>query len=158
MDTVVRRAELPDAPAIALVHLATHREAYAEAIGLDLIEQYSLEIREGIWTNSLERGTSKIWVAEREGRIVGFSSSGPPRDDPPVRPLELWTLYLLQSEHGTGAGQALLDAAVADKPASLWVLAQNPRARRFYERNGFVLDGAEKRDPRWKALDLRMVR
>jgi ribosomal protein S18 acetylase RimI-like enzyme len=30
--------------------------------------------------------------------------------------------------------------------AILWVLADNPRARAFYEREGWALDGAEKTD------------
>ena len=158
MDTVVRRAELHDASAIARVHLASHLEAYSHAIDRSLLEGFTLEIREGVWTRSLEHEGSDVWVAERDGDLVGFASSGPSRDDPPVRPLELWSLYLLQAEHGSGAGQLLLDAAVADRPASLWVLAQNPRARRFYERNRFALDGAEKLDGRWDVLDLRMVR
>ncbi|MES2171145.1 MAG: GNAT family N-acetyltransferase [Actinomycetota bacterium] len=158
MNTVVRRAELLDAPAIARVHLAAHLEAYSHVIDPALLEDFTLEMREGVWAKSLEHGGSDVWVAERDGEIVGFSSSGPPRDDPPARPLELWSLYLLQSEHGSGAGQLLLDVAVADRPTSLWVLGQNPRARRFYERNGFALDGAQKLDARWNVVDLRMVR
>lgn len=129
MDTVVRRAELPDAPALARVHL----ETYFEQLGREKLESFTVEMREVVWTNSLERNNNGTWVAERDGRILGFSRSGPPRDGPPVRQLELWALYLLQAEHGTGAGQALLDAPVAESPASLWVLASNPRARRFYE-------------------------
>ncbi|MCU1413496.1 MAG: hypothetical protein JWN80_836 [Microbacteriaceae bacterium] len=158
MDTVVRRAELPDAPALARVHLASHLETYSAVIDPAVLTEYSLETREGIWASSLERRVNDVWIAEREGELVGFASAGPSRDDPPDPPQELWSLYLLQAEHGSGTGQALLDAAIADQPSSLWVLAQNPRARRFYERNGFALDGTEKIYHRWNALELRMVR
>jgi hypothetical protein len=53
----------------------------------------------------------------------------------------------------------LLDAAIGDRPASLWVLDDNPRAREFYRRNGFAPDGAEKLDERWGSIrEIRMVR
>lgn len=50
-------------------------------------------------------------------------------------------LYVLESAHGTGVGQMLLDAALRDRPASLSVAADNPRAHAFYRRNGFRPDG-----------------
>lgn len=55
--------------------------------------------------------------------------------------------------HGTGAGQLLLDAVLGDSPALLWVAKDNPRARRFYARNGFAADGAEE-----EAMGLTVVR
>jgi len=51
-------------------------------------------------------------------------------------------LYTASHTHGTGLGQALLDAALPGRrPAYLWVYDENRRAVRFYERNGFVRDG-----------------
>ena len=52
------------------------------------------------------------------------------------RDLELESLYVLASRHGSGAGQSLLDAVISDRPAYLWVADNNPRARAFYTRNG----------------------
>ncbi|GAA3074505.1 hypothetical protein [Actinocorallia glomerata] len=44
-------------------------------------------------------------------------------------------------------------------PAQLWVAAENPRARRFYERQGFRADGAEVVDDDAEGLrEIRMVR
>jgi GNAT superfamily N-acetyltransferase len=98
-------------------------------------------------------------VAEADGAVVGFAQAVPSRDDPPVRPLELASLYLRAALHGSGLGQALLDAAVGDRPASLWVAEVNPRARRFYERNGFVPDGARQVLGAWEGLiEVRLVR
>ena len=43
--------------------------------------------------------------------------------------------------------------------ASVWVAAENPRARRFYEKLGFAPDGAEKVEEHLgNLLDIRMVR
>jgi len=53
----------------------------------------------------------------------------------------------------------LLDAALGDQPALLWVAEQNPRAIAFYQRNGFSFDGQVLDDPTAPLItDLRMVR
>jgi len=69
-----------------------------------------------------------------------------PDDDAP-RERELYFLYLLSAWHGTGIGQQLFDAAVGDEAVSLWVAEDNPRAHRFYQRNGFAADGSRKTEP-----------
>lgn len=52
-------------------------------------------------------------------------------------------LYVLTAEHGTGAGQALLDAVLDPaETAGLWVADLSSRARAFYGKNGFTADGA----------------
>ena len=38
----------------------------------------------------------------------------------------------------------LVDAGIGNEPASLWCATANPRARTFYERNGFRADGVIK--------------
>ena len=61
---------------------------------------------------------------------------------------ELYALYLLPAWWSAGVGRALmtsvLDALRGDRyrRVVLWVLADNARARRFYERAGFTLDGS----------------
>ncbi|WP_369126832.1 GNAT family N-acetyltransferase, partial [Aeromonas veronii] len=72
---------------------------------------------------------------------IGFAAVEATPGADAVRPEELTMLYLLASTHGGGAGQALLDAVLADRPASLWVAADNPRAHAFYRRNRFAPDG-----------------
>ena len=60
---------------------------------------------------------------------------------------EVVSLYLLPESMGKGYGKALLAAAVRRlaeqgfRDALLWVLEENRRARRFYERAGFTLTG-----------------
>jgi ribosomal protein S18 acetylase RimI-like enzyme len=59
----------------------------------------------------------------------------------------LYALYLLPAWWSAGVGRALmvsvLDALRGDRyrRVVLWVLADNARARRFYERAGFTVDG-----------------
>ncbi|CAM5299245.1 Ribosomal protein S18 acetylase RimI-like enzyme OS=Streptomyces violarus OX=67380 GN=FHS41_001284 PE=4 SV=1 [Streptomyces violarus] len=61
----------------------------------------------------------------------------------------MYAIYVHPEHLGRGTGQALLAEAVARCAAAghgrllLWVLKENGRARRFYERAGFEADGAE---------------
>jgi GNAT superfamily N-acetyltransferase len=64
---------------------------------------------------------------------------------------ELYGVYVLPEAWGTGAGGELMETALAElgaafREAILWVLEDNPRARRFYEKHGWQPDGATKRD------------
>ena len=93
--------------------------------------------------------------------IVGYAAFGPERDvlDMPwPYPLtsagsggkvaELYALYVHPAWWSTGTGRALMDQVLAKVRAAgygcitLWVLEANARARRFYQRAGFIPDGA----------------
>lgn len=162
-ESVVRLATVDDAEAIARVHVRSWRETYTGKLPDAVIEgrpvaQRAAALRRLIAGESA-RGPQKVWVAERGGEVVGFAWAGASVDPDRRGGTELFTIYVLRAHHGGGAGQRLLDAALGDAPASLWVLEDNPRARAFYERNGFVADGTAKDDERLGgAHEIRMVR
>ena len=81
-------------------------------------------------------------VAEDASGIVGFAAVQTTAEQDAVRAEELTMLYVLARAHGSGVGQSLLDTVLAERPASLWVAADNPRAHAFYRRNRFAPDGA----------------
>ncbi|WP_019181450.1 GNAT family N-acetyltransferase [Microbacterium yannicii] len=162
-DVTVRIATTDDALAIARVHLQTWRETYTGKLADDVIEGRPIPERAAALVRLLSGespfGPQTLWVAEREGTIVGFAWAGDCRDEDRTGQAELYAINVLRAHHGSGAGQRLLDASVGDDAASLWVLEDNPRARAFYERNRFVADGATKDDERLGgAHEIRMVR
>lgn len=55
---------------------------------------------------------------------------------------ELHALYVTPTAWGQGIGARLLVAA--GPVQHLWVLRDNSRGRRFWERHGWVLDGTER--------------
>jgi ribosomal protein S18 acetylase RimI-like enzyme len=164
MAGTVRKATIDDAEAIGRVHYAAHVETYTGKFPEGVIESFPPEQRARSWERILSESPGEVWVAEVGGdgsplEVVGFASAVAARDDDPPRELELAAIYLLAAHHASGLGQMLLDAAIGDRPASLWVLDDNPRAREFYRRNGFAPDGAEKLDERWGSIrEIRMVR
>jgi ribosomal protein S18 acetylase RimI-like enzyme len=159
MTGTVRRAVVDDAVAVGRVHYAAHVETYTGKFPDGVIEADPPEQRAARWERILSEGLGEVWVAEVDREVVGFAGSTPARDEDPPRELELASIYLLAAHHGSGLGQALLDAALGGRPASLWVLDDNPRAQAFYRRNGFESDGAAKIDERFGGIrEIRMVR
>jgi GNAT superfamily N-acetyltransferase len=113
-----------------------------------------------MWTTALtdERYRHhRAAVAARDDELVGIAMSGPPRDLTAPWARQLNVLYVCSSDHGTGAGQALLDAVIDPaETAALWVAHPNPRAQAFYRKHGFAPDGTAQVQDGIRAI--RMIR
>jgi GNAT superfamily N-acetyltransferase len=139
----IRAARPEDARGIAEVHVRTWQAAYRHVFPSELLDQLSVDEREPRWRRWLEAGTG-IWVAVEDDAVVGFAAAGPSRTEEIAA--ELYAIYVLPEHWGSAAAHELM-SAVTDwfrdegyKSAMLWVLAGNPRARRFYEREGWQFD------------------
>jgi ribosomal protein S18 acetylase RimI-like enzyme len=147
----LRRATAGDAEAIAEIQVETWRVAYAHAFSPEFLDNLSVDERRDLWARTLSAGTFDVFVAELEGRVAGFVSSGPAEDESALG--ELFALYVEPTGWGKGAGRALLERAeralrdAGLDTAVLWVLEDNPRARRLYEAAGWSTDGGRKRLP-----------
>lgn len=85
---------------------------------------------------------NRVAVAERDGELVGIAMSGPPLNGDAVWPRQLYVLYVLAADHGTGAGPALLEAVLdPEESVALWVADPNHRSQAFYRKHCFVADG-----------------
>lgn len=142
-DFLVRRAGVEDALQIADVHVATWRETYGPLLPAGALDSLDAGERAQKWAGIIAGG-KEVLVAEDAGGIVAWASGGPGRDDDAPVDRELEGIYSPARVHGSGVGQLLLDAVIADSPAYLWVLDGNARAEAFYRRNGFRRDGAER--------------
>ncbi len=165
--TIVREALPSDAQGIARTHVDSWRETYSGVLDDRFFSEEAFARRLQFWTRylSMEPRPGRMAVALRDGNVIGFANAGdaigPDAEHgfTPVRPLHMFSIYLLAAAHGTGGGQSLLDAVVGAEPAQLWVLHGNARAISFYKRNGFAFDGVEYTDPAdAKMVELRMVR
>jgi GNAT superfamily N-acetyltransferase len=143
----IRSARLTDAPAIARVHVQSWQAAYRDVVPGEYLDTLDAEKREPLWRESISRGTPEIWVAEVQSRVVGWSAFGMSRDpDAQSHTGELEAIYLLQDYWHTGTGWALWLVSrrrLVERGFSvvtLWTLADNLRASRFYAAAGFTPD------------------
>lgn len=147
-EAVVRPVRDVDAEALGRVHATCWHETYDHLISEATLANLSPRRMAELWTHWMNQGEEfHQFAALVDGEIVGFSGSGPARDNEAPRARELYFIYLLDAYHGTGIGQKLFDAACGDTPAYLWVASDNPRAHGFYKRNGFTPDGEEQTQP-----------
>jgi GNAT superfamily N-acetyltransferase len=143
----VRRATVADALGIAEIHVRAWQVAYRHAFPPEKLDALSVDERAERWRRVL--GEETVYVAEEGGALLGWASGGTCRDDEADG--ELYGIYVAPDVWGNGAGRALIervedDLAGAHAEAVLWVLEDNPRARRFYELAGWHLDGGRKRE------------
>lgn len=149
---IIRRATEGDAPAIASVHVCSWKWAYRGILPDSYLDNLSTADRGKMHAERLaDEGDTRTWIAERDGMIVGFASTGPSRDpDALLGDAEVGAIYLLEDAVGTGIGAAIFEHATTDllargyKRITLWVLTTNGRARRFYEKSGWTLEGSSK--------------
>lgn len=129
----VRRATEDDTDAVRRVGHATWPAKYTFApeghVEHGLATYWSEEVvRQGL-------RDMPTWIAEVDGEVVGMANLDP-RREPPV----IWKLYVVPGAQGSGAGTALIEAAIAEAvwPVRLEYADGNDRAARFYARLGFV--------------------
>jgi ribosomal protein S18 acetylase RimI-like enzyme len=149
----VRPSTVDDQDVIAAVRVATWRAAYRGIVPAGYLDAMD-PVAQGARRRSrfgTRPETDYEYVAGAHGGIAGFVQGGRYRDDddPTAGSGEVYALYVLPETQGAGAGGVLLGAAVQHLrerllvPVLLWVLRDNTPSRRFYERCGFVADGAE---------------
>jgi GNAT superfamily N-acetyltransferase len=156
MTFVVREARPDDGPAMGVIHVAAWRSAYVGVMSdsyLESLDPTTFGLR---WEASLRESTggSTVLVVLDDDRIVAMCAVGSLRDrSEPADPTgELMMLNADPTAFGTGAATELHTAALealrdqGHLSAALWVVDRNPRARRFYEREGWAADGVERVD------------
>ncbi|MFJ8577628.1 GNAT family N-acetyltransferase [Micromonospora sp. NPDC093277] len=157
----IRREEPDDAEAIARVHVHGWQTGYAGIMPDEVLRRLNpaawAQRRRDLGTADPEHPFATL-LAEADGVVAGFTTFGPYRNNQDRGDLddrygEILAVYVEPAYWGTGTGQELFAAARAGLAERgwaeyrLWVLADNARARRFYERAGLSPDGEESTYP-----------
>ena len=157
MDATIKKMETDaEIRGKAFVHWQTWHEAYTGIVAQDYLDKLTLERCEKLAFN----WTDNCLVAKEGERVVGFVCWGDRGEEAPGIG-EIFALYVLRERWGTGLGRRLMEAGLAQlrgyPTVCLWVLKENGRARRFYEKCGFRPDGTETVSERLSAEEIRMV-
>lgn len=146
MRVTYRRAGVEDASAIDHVYRASFMDTFAHLYRPEDLEAFLAKFTVDAWKAELSDERFVFQLAEADGQPIGFAKLGPP--ELPVKATESWIelrqLYVINKWRGAGAARALMDWALAEGKARgvrdmyLTVYTDNHRARRFYDRYGFV--------------------
>ena len=152
MTITYRRGGPDDAAAIDRIFRTSFCDTFAHLYRPEDLETFLSKFTLEAWTRELGDERFAFQLAEGEGQPIGFVKLGPP--ELPVETnraaIELRQLYVLQEWRGAGVARQLMDWALAEAKARggeelyLTVYTENWRARRFYERYGFVEVGPYK--------------
>jgi RimJ/RimL family protein N-acetyltransferase len=138
----IRKATIADIPDISRIHALTWKTAYEGLVSQQYLDELKEENWIGIFTDSISKHLFTVQVIFDGERPAGCISYGKSRENELPDWGEIVSLYLLPQYWGKGYAKLLLDPAMADlsrafRNVSIWVLKENMRARRFYEKNHF---------------------
>ena len=171
----VRSPEVSDAAAIARAHIRAWQVGYRELMPSGFLDSLDEETGARRWAERLaaaERGEGETGVEflvaetmaayDRAPELVGVATIGPERPSTATTATtivgEVWMINVRPDVWRSGFGSTLLQAATdrlrerGSGELVLWVLRDNDRARRFYEANGWIADGATKTEMTGGAL------
>lgn len=145
----VRKATLDDFQDISRIHALSWKSAYKGIVQ----QAYLDELKENFWvpafTDWVKNGVLTVQEVIDNGNAVGCVAYGRSRDKNKPSWGEIVSIYLLPQYFGKGFGNKLLETALSDlknagyENVYLWVLKDNHRARRFYEKNRFHCNNEE---------------
>jgi GNAT superfamily N-acetyltransferase len=171
---LIRNAVLEDLDAIVTVHTQARAAYYLEAGSSqqEIDPPGSAEKRRKTWAGLL-RSDAHVLCALWADRVVGIALMAPAKPalaetDAAAEPEtaatagELYALHILRSHWGRGVGSRLHSAYVEYLQSSslstgeLEVWDRNSRARTFYDRRGWKLDGRQRVDSDGVYLRMRL--
>ncbi len=157
---------------MASLHVQCWREAYAEILPAELMATFTAAKRIPLWRKVIPDETRFVLGAFDQSHPVGFVISGASNE----KYIEdqdgnLDTIYIAASHYRMGIGRELLRRAAEDwlqrggKTMTVGVLAENIRARSFYESQGarlvklttYLWDGHELPDAIYVFEDLKRL-
>ena len=148
----IREAKPADFANVAQMHYPVWRRSWSGIVTapvLDLLGPPTRWVAE-IYPQSLSRRGWSMWIAESGSQTLGVTIFGPDADDP--EHLQIDALYIAEESQRHGIGGRLLNKALSSNPSGdviLWCAEKNGKARRFYEKKNFLVDG---RTLNWEPL------
>jgi ribosomal protein S18 acetylase RimI-like enzyme len=144
----IRQISLQDLPTLQTIGRKTFAETFAEGNSEENLANY---VAEGFSAEKLsaelENKNSQFYFAEMDGRVLGYlkvNSGEAQSENQDHSALEIERIYVLQEFHGKEVGLTLYEKALSiaheRKAPYIWlgVWEHNPRAIRFYEKQGFI--------------------
>ena len=155
MGIIIRKVLSEEAYDYALNHIACWQDAYKGIIPDDYLENMPAQLEKRVeWNRQTlnDPGDCEYLCATYDDKMIGRLVYSKCRDEDKAETNtgEIHAIYLQASYWNKGYGKQMMDFAINGlrnaeyQEAIVWVLDDNNRARLFYEKYGFVLDGTSK--------------
>jgi predicted acetyltransferase len=161
-DIRIRNADIDNAEDLANIYSESWRAGYKDIIDHDKLWKIT-DVT--VLTRHYTRVSTKAhYMAFYRGEPSGVISFNKSRDKDLPNAAEVITVYTLESVWGKGVGHAMMEFALGElrrqgfHQVFLWVFEANDRARKFYERHGFIADGTVKDSGFENAQEMRYIR
>ncbi|MGI8931624.1 MAG: GNAT family N-acetyltransferase [Sphingomicrobium sp.] len=149
MSVAYRTASASDAAALSELGARTFTATFGNLYQPDDLALFLKSHTREAWAKELADPAFAVRVAEFDGRMIGYAKLGPPHlpFEPRGEAAELRQLYVIEEYKGGGVARALIDWVIEQARARhadhlyLSVFTDNHRARRFYEKLGFEIEG-----------------
>lgn len=156
-------AKLDDAKYCADIHAESWTFAYSNIVPKDIIDQHNARWPM-VWRKMLVNNVDSHYVIVLDSKIIGFLTIAVSRDSD-LKDIfyEIIGLYFDPEYIGLGYGKQAMDWVKKEIKSrgydniSLWVLKENNRARKFYEKSGFKPDGKVKPSGLADAQEVRYI-
>ena len=150
-EILIKRASLEDIKTIQLIGKETFFETFAESNTEEDMKKYLEDnfSKEKV-KSELNNPDSEFFIAFEDNFPIGYlklNNGNAQTESQEENSIEIERIYVKSAYYGKKIGQLLYDKALQvarDKnKSSIWlgVWEENPRAIRFYEKNGFVAFG-----------------
>jgi len=147
----VHNATVADSHDFADIICASWKAAYAGIISPEeLTAKTDVEKRAAFFEKEIAAGQNYFYLAFDGDNPCGACSVRKSRDKNLPDWGEIVALYILKEYWGSGVGKLLMETVLAElkrmgyQNVFLWTFEKNARARRFYEKYGFVFDSTYK--------------
>ena len=148
MEIKIIKPDLSNARDMAFVHVNSWKAACKSIVPDEYLDGLSVEKSEEKFRKFYEKGITQYCLMYADCLPAGILAFSKTFDkDAYDKTADLGVLYFLPEYWGKGLGAELLRHGTEEmkkagyKKITLWVLEKNERARKFYEKNGFVFDG-----------------
>ena len=134
----IRELTVDDADAVGGIWVATRMAAYRGIVPDDVAATGPEALTDG-FAEWFAKTRSFGFIAEHEGRHVGFAIAGDPEPEHAGYEGELSLIYVLPDAQGGGVGRMLVHAVAQGlvdrrvRSMLLWTIGENRPARAFYD-------------------------
>ncbi|MCL2427110.1 MAG: GNAT family N-acetyltransferase [Oscillospiraceae bacterium] len=154
MSIIIRKVQIDDVYDYAITHINCWKDAYKGIISDEHISNMYAQLEERVerCRHSIENLDGfEYYCAINDDDMIGRLIFSKCRDEDKLDAGEIGAIYLIAEHWDKGYGKQMLEFALSELSKAgyeeivIWVLEANKRARRFYEKHGFVQDGTTKK-------------